>query len=140
MVLVIAAIFTFVWLILAQFKPIANWIFTPVSDNFYKKCIEWKNEKALLTLKNGKAYIGILWKYLENPSEKYESQVISIVPFISGYRNKETKKITWNTYYPEYESESDLTDMEILIPRNEIVTIGKFNTRVFDYFYNQNKS
>ena len=48
----------------------------------------------LLTLKNGKAYIGILWKYPEHPKSRYESQTISIIPLRSGYREKEK-----NEYY-----------------------------------------
>ena len=135
MVLGIAIFLSFTWLFVAQFEPIANWIFVQAFDNFYKKCMEWEYEEILLTLKNGKAYIGILWRYSENPKERYESQVISIAPLMSGYRCEQTKKIIWNTKYPEYMNESDLSNMEILIPRSGLVTFGKFNRRVFDYFY-----
>lgn len=45
----------------------------------------------LLTLKNRKAYIGIPWKYPENPRSKHESQTISIVLIKSGYRKRDTK-------------------------------------------------
>ena len=121
----------------AQWKPIAKRIFLPAEDNFYKKCVEWENEEILLTLKNRKAYYGILWKYPENPESRHESQTISIVPCISGYRDETTKKVIWNTYYPEYENKTNLKDRELIIPRSEIITFGKFNKKVFNHFYKE---
>jgi len=103
---------------------------------------------VFLTLKNDKAYIGRLWKYPENPKERYELQTISIVPFMSGYRNVE-KKIVWNNFYPEYQmstdgmDEKELTsesDMEVIIPRSEILTFGKFNKNVNVHFAEQNNN
>ena len=136
--LLISVVFLFILLLLAQWELIANLIFLPVQDNFYKKCVEWENDAILLTLKNGKSYIGILWKYPENPKSRHESQTISIIPFKSGCRVEETKKIEWNTDYPEYKNKSQFVNMEIIIPRSEIVTFGKFSERTFRYFYNGN--
>ena len=106
-----------------------------VYDNFHRKCIDWENQTVILTLKNGKAYIAVLWKYPESPTARHESQTISIVPYSSGYRDDVTKEIIWTTHYPEYENDMQFLDMEIIIPRSEIVTFGKFNEKVFDYFY-----
>ena len=133
--LLISIFFTAIVLKLAQWDKIAQWIFLPVHDNFYKKCIAWENRFILLTLNNGKAYIGVLWKYPETPNSRYESQTISIIPFKSGYRVEATKEIKWNIDYPEYENESQFVDMEVIIPRTEIITFGKFNERIFKYFY-----
>jgi len=108
-----------------------------VYDNFYKKCIEWENKEILLTLKNGKTYQGLLWKYPESPKSRHESQTISMVPFKSGYRSDKTKEVVWNTYYPKYENYFDLVDMEIIIPRTEIITFGKFNNKTFEHFEKQ---
>lgn len=124
----------------AQWKPILKFISIPVYDNFYNKCIAWENKFVLLTLKNGKAYIGILWKYPEIPKSRHESQTIAIIPFKSGYRIEDTKKIDWNTDYPEYEDESQFMDMEVIIPRSEIITFGKFNKKVFEHFYHKDNS
>ena len=89
--LLIAVVFSFILLLLVQIGPVARMVFPPVYDNFYRKCVEWENKAIILTLKNGKAYIGILWKYPKNPKSKYESQTISIIPLQSGYREKEKK-------------------------------------------------
>ncbi len=135
--LFIALIFTIILLLLAQIELIAKLIFLPVQDNFYKKCVEWENKEVLLTLKNGKTYQGLLWKYPESPKSRHESQTISIVPFKSGYRGEKTKEVNWNTYYPKYEDYYDLVDMEIIIPRTEIITFGKFSRKTFEHFEKQ---
>ena len=135
--LVVSIVFVSILLWIAQCSFIARQIFLPVQDNFYRKCVEWENKEVLLTLKNGKTYQGLLWKYPDSPKSRHESQTISMVPFKSGYRNNETKKVTWNTYYPEYEGKSDLIDMEIIIPRTEIVTFGKFSSKTFEHFEEQ---
>ena len=120
--------------LIIQNESIFKWFAIPVYDNFYKKCIEWENEKIILTLKNEKVYKGLLWKYPDSPKSRHESQTISIVPLKSGYRKIETKKVVWDTNYPIYESDSDLVDMEVIIPRTEIVTFGKFSNKTFEHF------
>ncbi len=140
-ILVIAIVFAVIWFLFAQWGVISRWIFLPAHDNFYKKCIEWENKEVLLTLKNEKTYQGLLWKYPENPKSRHESQTISIVPFKSGYRDEKTRKVIWSTYYPKYENKSDLADMEVIIPRSEIIIYGKFSRKTFDHFEKQkNKS
>ena len=132
--LLIAITFSFIWFLFTKIELISQWIFLQAYDNFYKKCIEWENKEIFLTLKNEKTYHCLLWKYPENPKSRHESQTISIVPLKSGYRDQTTKKIVWNTYYPEYKNKSNLINMEVIIPRTEIITFGKFNVEVYKYF------
>lgn len=108
-------------------------------DAFCKSCVEWENEAVILTLKNGKAYTGLLWKYPENPQLNYENQTISIMPYRSGHRDKETKKVRWNTIYPEYEAGSPPIEMEMIIPRSQIITFGKFSEQAYKYFQKKDK-
>ncbi len=133
-VLSIAIAFTFFWLLLFQWGMIAKLVLPSVHDDFYTKCLEWKEKAILLTLKNGKVYIGILSNYTKNLRDKHESQTISIIPLKSGYRENEQKRVVWNIYYPEYRSKSDLINMEVIIPRTEIITFGKFNVETHKYF------
>ncbi len=123
--------FTFILLLVVQIGSIARIIFPSVHDNFHNRCVEWENKSIILTLKNGKAYIGILWKYPESPKSRYESQTISIIPLQSGYREMEKKCVQWTTYYP-YDQDPD--NMETIIPRHEILTFGKFNIKAHQYF------
>ncbi len=111
-------------------------VLPPVRDNFYNKCTAWKNEFVFLSLKDNKAYIGTLWKYPENPQLRHDSQTISIIPLVSGYRCAD-KHIIWNTHYPKYKNEADVFNMETLIPRSEIITFRKFHDQTFQYFYKQ---
>ena len=133
-ILLIAVVFSFILLLLVQFGPVARIVFPSVYDNFYRKCVEWENKAIILTLKNGKAYIGILWKYPENPKSRYESQTISIIPLQSGYREKEKKRVEWTTYYPYKFNPSSFDSMETIIPRHEILTFGKFNIVAHKHF------
>ncbi len=136
-ILLIAIICAFMWFLFTQWGAVSRWIFSPAYDNFYKKCIEWENKEILLTLKNEKTYHCLLWKYPENPKSRHESQTISIIPYKSGYRDEKTKKVVWNNYYPEYQDKSDLVNMEVIIPRTEIITFGKFSKRTFEHFEKQ---
>lgn len=139
--LITSIFFSFVWLLLVQWKVIFIMVFPPIHDNFYNKCIEWENEEVLLTVKNGKAYHGLLWKYPENPKSRYDTQTISIIPLKSGCRDKEIQQVEWNTYYPEYRDWRHFYNMEIIIPRSEILTFRKFSETTFEYFQEKrNKS
>jgi len=101
-----------------------------IEDDFYNKCTEWHEKAVLLTLKNGKVYVGTLWKY-SDPNLQYEFQTISIHPFFSGYRERDKKRIEWTTYYP---TNKDDADMELIIPRSEIITFVKFNYGAYKHF------
>lgn len=137
-ILLIAIIHSVMWFLFVQWRVVSRWVFLSVYDNFYKKCIDWENKEILLTLKNEKAYHCLLWKYPENPKLRHESQTISIIPYKSGCRDKKTKKVIWNSTYPEYRNKSDLISMEVIIPRTEIITFGKFSQRTFEHFENTN--
>ena len=131
-ILLMSVIFSIILFLLVQAEWIGKMILPVVYNYFYTKCIEWKRKPILLTLKNGKAYIGILWAYPDNPRDRYESQTISIIPMQSGYRENEKKRIIWTTYYPH--EEPNFQGVEIIIPRSEIMTFRKFNLSVYKHF------
>ena len=137
-ILSVAVILSFIFSLCMRWKFVQKML-PPIYDNFYKKCIEWENEIVLLTLKNGKAYIGVLWKYPETPRSRHESQTISIIPIKSGYRDEKTKQVEWNVNYPEYKTVNHWLDMETIIPRSEIITYGKFSEKTFEHFTINNK-
>lgn len=105
--------------------------FLPLKDNFLERCIEWekKNDAVFLSLKNNKVYVGYLQKYPESIRLKLETQTISIDPIMSGGRCEKTKKVDWTTKYPQNKD-----NLEIIIPRSEIITFGKFDKDVFEHF------
>ena len=134
-ILITIALWVFL-IVLLQIKPIASLFFPKTDDNFHNKCMAWENKTIILTLKNRKTYIGTLWKYPEDPSSRYDLQTISMIPLRSGYRGDDDGKICWNTTYPDYENKTQLEDTEVIIPRREILSFGKFNNDVFEYINN----
>lgn len=145
--LLCSLVLMFIWLMIISIPYVSKWILPSRRDNFLKRCIEWENKEILIGLKTGKVYHCLLWKYPEISKSNYELQTISVVPFKSGYRDKETQKIEWNTYYPEYrkkdskdkptansDSKISLSLMETLIPRSEIVTFRRFDTKAYELF------
>ena len=130
----LASTFLYAFLLLLPRIELVKKFLPQSDDDFYNKCSEWENKAVLLTLKNGKVYVGSLWKYPSNPNLQYECQTISIIPSFSGYRKKEQKWVEWTTYYPEVESYP--ADMELVIPRSEIVSFSKFNHEAHKHFEN----
>lgn len=127
---IIAILVSALLAILFASEKISKFVFLPVYDIFFINCIKWENKPVILSLKNDKAYIGILLKYPENPKSKYETQMISILPLISGGREQHTKQVAWKVHYPQIQEDS----FEVMIPRSEIVTFGKFNKNIFKHF------
>ena len=131
----------YVWLfkiviyVILLYLPRIEWVkqFLPqTKDDFYTKCIQWHRKAILLTLNNGKVYVGYLRKYSNSADLRYECQTISIIPSFSGYRTQEQKWVEWTTYYPSVKS--DPSDMELVIPRSEIVSFSKFNYEAHKHF------
>lgn len=132
--LIISVIISLFLLYFSFYKSVAKWIYPPITDNFYEKCIEWENQNVILTLKSGKAYRGVLWKYPKNPDSRSELQAISIIPLKSGYRAETTKELIWDTVYPNYEENFDLSKMEIIFPRSEVISFRKYSGKAFEFF------
>jgi len=55
--------------------------------------------------------------------------MIGICPITSGGRIQDSKKIDWNIIYTK---DNKLNAVEIIIPRSEIITFGKFDQDTFD--------
>ncbi|NIV14317.1 MAG: hypothetical protein GWN62_24495 [Aliifodinibius sp.] len=78
------------------------------------------------------------------PEEVKGVPYISILPYFSGYRDTETKKLSLLTSYLDvYEKFDDLNkedpnlcveDFEIVIPVSEILSANIFNQKVYEHF------
>lgn len=100
---------------------------SPIDNIFYESLIYQKH--ILVSLSNRKVYIGIINK-LEEPSESEEpNQEISLVPAISGYRDKDTLKVVLQNEYSNLPMDSDSS---IIIKVDEIETVSWFNHTVYD--------
>lgn len=114
-------------------------------EQLFEKSLVEKKEVSL-TLKNQKVYIGLITGY-PLPEEVKGAPYISMLPYFSGYRDSETKRLTLLTSYLNvYEQFDELNkedpnlsagDFEIVIPVSEILTANIFNQKVYDHFPGQ---
>ena len=92
-------------------------------------------EPIQFTLNTRKIYIGYVTSSLEplNDADAY----ISLLPMQSGYRDPKTLELVLeNDYTPFWENEDfDLSTLETVIPKKEIVTANIFN---WDIYYKLN--
>ena len=124
----LSSILSFILALICSHEYIAKCVFADVHDIFCKNCLEWEENLVIVSLSNRKIYIGYLWKYPENPRERYELQSISIIPVLSGHRNSDKPGIVeWTTQYP------DESETEIIIPRKDIITFGLFDDKIFTF-------
>ena len=132
--IVLSIILTRVKYELSYYKPtnkIKELLFSllkPEQDIFLEKCIKWENDLVIVSLKNLKVYIGVLLQYTENTQLKLESQMISIIPVRSGGREQQDKKVNWSKEY------LNKKNVEVIIPRSEIITFGKFDKDIYEHF------
>ncbi len=101
-------------------------------------------QAILLTLKNDKVYIG----FFEETPIPSKTNYLSISPILSGYRDKETKKLVVTTDYFEVVEEfmSDIEEKEgvelekitlntdIVIKQDEIITASIYEQNIYDKF------
>lgn len=97
-----------------------------------------RNQMVELSLRSGKSYIGLA---LESGIESIGESDISIVPTLSGYRDKDTQELTITT---EYASVIDKTirgatsiasdDFQVVIPMSEIVSARTFIPEAYERF------
>ncbi|HIF9067553.1 TPA: hypothetical protein ACX6QT_000047 [Photobacterium damselae] len=101
---------------------------SPIDSIFYESFA--KKKHILISLSSRKVYIGMVNK-LGEPSESEEpNQEISLVPVISGYRDKDTLKVILQNEYSNL-PQTDI-DSSIVIRVDEIETVSWFNHSVYD--------
>ncbi|EPL6454726.1 hypothetical protein N0G65_001867 [Providencia rettgeri] len=96
----------------------------PMDEIFFDSLVD--RRPILITLQNKKAYIGIV-NALGEPNEKEgPNQYISILPIISGYRNKDTLKLVLENEYKEFED----ADTSIVFPLVEVAQVSWFDMKI----------
>ncbi len=107
------------------------------SDTFFATCHNLLGKLVLLTLKGGKVYVGVLTQATQDPNESM--RFLKITPVLSGYRNKETFRVSFNTNYVFDIQNDDSSTVkpparDILIPVAEISTMAEFDKDLHDQF------
>jgi len=81
---------------------------------------------VLVTLDNDKVYVGLPEEFCEpESSNPLNTEEISILPLLSGYRSPGFRRTKFERYYPFVEE--DECPLSIVIPRKNIVSISYFD-------------
>lgn len=132
--------------------PLVSGYFFITNYDYYKYEYQRLNSKRLIfhsiitgillflfvyTLKNNKVYVG----FTEEIPPPHETNYLKIIPIVSGYRDSETKQITFTTeyynaldYYGKNPEKYNNFDMDIIIKQNEILTAGIFDSDIYEQF------
>lgn len=97
-----------------------------------------ENKLLMITTKSNKVYIGYVNKISEPIGETY----ITIIPNLSGFRNKDNLKLEITTKYTDViqkyveENRADELDdkLGVILPVSEILVVSKFNIEIFESF------
>ena len=97
-----------------------------------------RQEPVEVTLKSRKCYIG---RALRGRSVNYSQPDVSMIPVLSGYRNKETLELVPTLNYAQMTSQSGLNyeDFRIVIPKAQIVSVRLFDPDTYQRFQKQSQ-
>jgi hypothetical protein len=96
------------------------------SDLFFVRTSELLSKPVFLTLKSGKVYVGVLTAATHDPNES--NRFISLVPILSGYRNKDDQRVVYTTFYEPSEGQ------DFLVPVSEISSLAMFDWALLQKF------
>jgi hypothetical protein len=102
----------------------------------YPDSSDKKQKPVMLTTKNGKVYIG----YISEVSSPLSNSHVTIIPSISGYRDRDTQTVIITTDYTgtikKYiiDNGKNLDIVGITIPVSEIILASKFSAKLFKKF------
>jgi hypothetical protein len=94
-----------------------------------------------ITLRSRKVYVGSV---LEAPRIEAEEKFLVLLPFLSGYRDKDSLEVEFtSTYWDAYEAlERDsladrIPEFALVIPVAEIVTANRFDIDFYERFFSE---
>lgn len=135
------------------FREIAN--SSPIEAILLESITSNNNLMVSITMHSRKVYIGIVH---EARLEDHDTDTIVIIPFLSGYRDKDTLSFVEEVNYAEHYSECEitfdshpisLTQYRHVIPRDQIESVSLFNSDMYKRFkkrkyyrtsYNRNRN
>lgn len=94
---------------------------SPLDNLLFKLSIE-KDKHVMLTMGDRKVYVGKVISLGEPSETNGMDQDVSIMPLMSGYRDKDNLKATFTTYYEEVDS-----DIYLSLRQDAIVSATEFD-------------
>lgn len=96
------------------------------------KSINNKNDRYMFTMEDRKVYVGRVISIGKPTESEGVEEYFSLVPMLSGYRNKDSLEIEFNTEYVNAPH-----DLYILLAQDNIVSATKFNNELWQAFKNK---
>ena len=86
-----------------------------------------------LSTKSGKSYVGIATE--SGVDVRVDCDVI-LIPVMSGYRDKRTRKVVFTTNYADLLSGwvGEWNEFQIVLPADEIASVRHFNPEAYQHF------
>lgn len=94
---------------------------SPVDNLLFRLSLD-KDKQVMLTMDDRKVYVGKVIDLGEPSETSGMDQDISIVPIMSGYRDKDTLKVEFTTYYAEADA-----DIYLSLRQDSIVSATEFD-------------
>lgn len=106
---------------------------SPLDDLLFKLSLQ-KNKYAMLSMHDRKVYVGKVIDLGEPTETNGIDQDISIMPLMSGYRDKDCLSVSFTTFYDEVES-----DIYLSLRQDEIVSATEFDFEAYRKWNTDNK-
>ena len=107
------------------------WKERKILDYFIFQSLE-NGDLIQVTLSSRKCYVGLISKIQEPNEESTGHQHISLVPFLSGYRDKDTLSLLFSNEYPKIEDLKDMNYNDVVVfPVDEIVSVSGFDPVIY---------
>jgi len=97
---------------------------SPLDKLFFDSYIN--SRPLLLTLESRKLYVGPISSLGEPNESEGMDQEISLIPLLSGYRDKETLTVNFTTFY-----DSADTDLNIIIRQDQVLSASWFDFEIY---------
>ncbi len=98
---------------------------SPLDDLLFKLSLQ-KDKYAMLTMADRKVYVGKIIDLGEPTETNGMDQDISIMPLMSGYRDTDTLKVKFETFYEEVES-----DIYLSLRQDAIISATEFDFEAY---------
>lgn len=108
---------------------------SPLDALLYESYV-YENSYIMLTLSNRKVYVGVVNNMGEPNEIEGFDQEISLVPILSGYRDKADLSVHWTTSYQEVDPDENL---RIVIRQELIESASEFDFDTWEAFASSRK-
>lgn len=110
---------------------------SPLDDLLFRLSLEGK--MVMLSMADRKVYVGMIADMGEPTETEGPDNEIALIPILSGYRNKDTLKVEFTTFYKEYYEQYPGTEgkalaLTIVLRQKDIVSATEFSDSAYAFW------